>query len=226
MPPFSPASFRFLRDLAAHNTREWFAEHKPRYEAEVQQPALAFIEAFAPRLHALSAHFVADPRKSGGSLFRIHRDTRFSKDKRPYKTAVGIQFRHERGRDVHCPGFYLHIEPGACFAAVGIWRPDGPTLTKLRHGMIDDPALFDEVYRGPCRASAWEPAGDALKTAPRGYPRDHPQIEDLRRKDVILAAPLTQTQVCGPGLVGAYERLCAGAFPLVRWQCEELDLPV
>src|SRR3954470_21671845 len=96
-PSFSPALFTFLRDLAANNDREWFAANKARYVAEVQEPALAFIEDVGMRLpEEISPHFVADPRTTGGSLFRIYRDTRFSKDKTPYKTHCGVQFRHAR----------------------------------------------------------------------------------------------------------------------------------
>ena len=91
---FDPAFFRFLRDLKANNDREWFAANKERYEDDVRGPALDFVVEFAPQLERISRHFVADPRPSGGSLFRIHRDTRFSKDKAPYKTFTGIQFRH------------------------------------------------------------------------------------------------------------------------------------
>src|SRR5918992_6326144 len=109
-PSFTPDLFAFLRELAANNDREWFAANKTRYVADVQEPALAFIEDVGVRLPEVSGHFVADARTVGGSLFRIYRDTRFSKDKTPYKTHVGIQLRHESGKDVHAPGFYLHLE--------------------------------------------------------------------------------------------------------------------
>src|SRR4051794_18703539 len=132
-PSFSPALFAFLSELADHNDRAWFAAHKSRYVAEVQEPALAFVEDVGMRLpEEVSRHMVADPRPSGGSLFRIHRDVRFSKDKSPYKTHVGIQFRHERTRDAHAPGFYLHLEPGSVFLACGTWRPERDTLHAIR----------------------------------------------------------------------------------------------
>src|ERR1051325_7956607 len=92
---FGPELFSFLGDLRANNNREWFAANKQRYEEQLLEPALAFIEAFAPRLEKISPHFRADPSPSGGSLFRIYRDTRFAKDKTPYKTNLGIHFRHE-----------------------------------------------------------------------------------------------------------------------------------
>ncbi|MDH5761095.1 MAG: TIGR02453 family protein, partial [Gemmatimonadota bacterium] len=132
-PYFGKATFDFLADLAAHNDRDWFAAHKADYESAVKEPALRFIQDFTPHLEALSPHFHAGPR----SLFRIHRDTRFSNDKRPYKTHTGIHFRHDTDRDVHKPGFYLHIEPEGCFAGLGIWRPDAPTLRAVREHMAE-----------------------------------------------------------------------------------------
>src|SRR5688572_4758258 len=117
---FTPATFRFLRELARHNERDWFNTNKARFVSDVQEPALQFIADFAPKLEKLSPHFVADPRPQGGSLFRIYRDTRFSKDKTPYKTHVAMRFNHEAGPDVHAPGFYIHIEPGSSYAGVGL----------------------------------------------------------------------------------------------------------
>ncbi|HZD04000.1 MAG TPA: TIGR02453 family protein, partial [Longimicrobiales bacterium] len=136
---FSPALFRFLQDLADHNDRDWFDANRHRYEEDVREPALRFILAFGPRLKEISPHFRADPRKQGGSLFRIHRNLRFQPDAPPYKTHTGIQFRHEAGRDAHAPGFYLHLEPGGCFVGVGTWRPDSTTLKVIREAIVADP---------------------------------------------------------------------------------------
>ncbi len=112
----------FLDELSRNNKREWFQANRSRYEQDVLQPALAFIETMAKPLEKISPHFCAVPKRMGGSLMRPYRDVRFSKDKRPYKTNVGIQFRHEAGRDVHAPGFYFPIEPDEAFLGVGIWH--------------------------------------------------------------------------------------------------------
>ncbi len=105
LTPFSPGFFRFLRELKANNRREWFEANKQRYEAEVKGPMLRFIAEFGARLRTVSKHFDADPRPVGGSMFRIYRDTRFAKDKSPYKTAVAEHFPHRAGgKDVHAPG--------------------------------------------------------------------------------------------------------------------------
>ena len=216
---FAPELFRFLKDLKANNDRAWFAENKDRYEREVREPALAFVEDFAPHLHDISPHFVADPRPSGGSLFRIHRDTRFSKDKAPYKTQVGIHFRHERAKDAHTPGFYLHLQPGSVFAAVGIWHPDAPALTNIREAIVADPQAWRRASEGV------RLGGESLKRAPAGFDPEHPLVEDLKRKDFIASVELTQKEACSAGFLERFAGTCRETSPLVRFLCEALDLP-
>ena len=133
---FQPSLFEFLEQLADNNNRPWFLENKPRYQRDVLVPALAFIRAFEPRLKKISRYFVASDRRAGGSLIRVYRDTRFHKDGEPYKTNVGIQFRHEQGRDIHAPGFYVHIAPGECFLAVGASTP----VATARHDQSFQPS--------------------------------------------------------------------------------------
>ena len=139
VPGFQPTLFEFLEELADNNNRPWFQENKGRYEREVLEPALAFIRAFQPRLQRISPYFVASDRRIGGSLMRVYRDTRFVKDGEPYKTNVGIQFRHELGRDIHAPGFYVHIAPGECFLAVGLWRPEPEPFGQIRQAIAEWP---------------------------------------------------------------------------------------
>jgi uncharacterized protein (TIGR02453 family) len=144
---FRPELFEFLRQLRRHNNREWFAKNKVRYQEVVVEPALLFIGSFAPRLAKISPFFLADPRPMRGSLFRIYRDTRFSPDKRPFKTHIGIHFSHSSGKDAHAPLFYLHLEPENCFAAAGVWHSDNSALTKIRSTIIDNPAPWAKVRR-------------------------------------------------------------------------------
>jgi uncharacterized protein (TIGR02453 family) len=218
---FGPELFDFLRDLKANNDRAWFTANKDRYEREVRNAALDFIEDFAPHLEEISSHFVADPRPSGGSLFRIHRDTRFSKDKSPYKPYTGIQFRHELGKDAHAPGFYLHLEPGSVFAGAGIWHPDQPTLARIREAIARDP----EGWRVATAGERFRLAGDSLKRAPAGFDPEHPLIEDLKRKDFIGVMTLTEKQVCARGFVERFAQTCRDASPLVRFLCAAVDAP-
>lgn len=216
---FAPAAFAFLRELAANNNREWFRANKSRYESEVRDPALRFVSDFAPRLKQISPRFRADPRANGGSLFRIYRDVRFSKDKRPYKTHTGIQFRHEAGKDAHAPGFYLHLEPNRCFAACGMWRPAGPALRQLREALVDDPEGWRRAAQDKHFRRNFTLSGDSLVRAPRGFDPTHPLLEDLKRKDFIGVARLAEGAVTADGFLDEFYALCRAAAPFQRWLC-------
>ncbi len=114
---------------------------------------------------------------------RVYRDTRFANDKTPFKTNVGIQFRHELGKDVHAPGFYLHIEPGNCFLGAGIWRPESKVLAAIREFIADNPNGWREAVGARAFKKDWELVGTTLVRPPRGFEPDHPLIVDLKRKD-------------------------------------------
>jgi uncharacterized protein (TIGR02453 family) len=217
---FRPELFRFLSELKANNDRAWFTANKERYENDVRGPALDFVADFAGPLEKISAHFVADPRPSGGSLFRIHRDTRFSKDKSPYKPYVGIRFSHEQAKDAHAPGFYLHLQPRGVFAAAGIWHPDTQTLARIREAIAADPA----AWRRATARKSWTLTGDSLKRAPAGFDPEHPLIEDLKRKDFVGFVELTQKDVCAPGFVERFAGICRELSPLVRFLCAAVDV--
>ena len=224
-PHFRPAFFKFLRDLQANNDRAWFQANKSRYEAEVKQPAQAFISDFGPRLRKISRHFVADPRPVGGSLFRIYRDVRFSKDKSPYKTNCAMQFRHRQAKDIHAPGYYLSLSPGEVYVGAGIYHPDGKALQRIRAAIAGDPARWRRILRAPAFAERFELGGESLKRAPKGFDPDHPLIEDLRRKDFFGATQLTRKAVYAADFVDDYARLCRAASPLVRFLCEAVGAP-
>jgi uncharacterized protein (TIGR02453 family) len=221
---FSPALFAFLRELRDHNTREWFGANKRRYVEDVQEPAVRFVAALEKPLARISPNFRADARPVGGSLFRIHRDVRFSKDKTPYKTHVGIQFRHRSAADVHAPGFYLHLEPGSSFAAVGIWHPDGATQRAIRDAIAGDGRAWRRATGGAF-AKTHTLTGDSLKRAPAGFAPDHPLIEDLKRRDFVAETPLSEDDITSPGFVEGYTRLCRTAVPFLRFLCDATGTP-
>ena len=223
--PFRPALFRFLKELAENNDRDWFQDNKGRYEEVARGPAMEFIAAVAPGLARVSKHIRADPRPVGGSLFRIHRDVRFSKDKSPYKTHVGIHFRHEAAKDVHAPGYYLHLEPGGIFFGCGIWHPDAKTAHRIRQAIVDDPAAWRRAIRAKRFAARLTLGGEALKRPPRDFPPDHPLVEDLKRKDFIADAFLKQRDVTRPDFHGDFVELCKDGQPLMRFLCKALELP-
>jgi uncharacterized protein (TIGR02453 family) len=161
---FGPGLFKFLRDLKRHNNREWFEKNKPRYVAEVETPMLAFIEALGERLPVLCPGYVANPRRAGGSMFRIYRDTRFSADKTPYKTWLGARFTHRKAtRDMHAPAFYLHLAVDESYGGGGLYHADTPTLTRIRQRIVAQPKAWGAVLK-----SGVELEGDTLKRPPPG----------------------------------------------------------
>jgi len=189
-----PALFDFFRELSDNNNRDWFNENRSRYEQDVKNPLLQFITDFAGPLHTISPHFLAIPR-IGGSLFRIYRDVRFSKDKRPYKEAAGIHFRHEAGKDVHAPGFYLHLQPGEVFAAIGIWAPGSKELFKIRQQIVNESDQWTRISRNPDFLKIFSKGYDhqKLKRAPKGFDPNHPLIEDLKCKHFVASSPLSES---------------------------------
>jgi uncharacterized protein (TIGR02453 family) len=222
---FSPELFSFLADLRANNTREWFADNKHRYEDDLLEPALAFINDFAPRLEKISPHFRADARPMGGSLFRIYRDTRFSKDKSPYKTNLGIHFRHERAKDAHAPGYYLHIGPGDAAAGAGIWHPPTEAVTRIREAIVAEPERWRRATRTGAFAKRLELGGDSLKRVPPWADPMHPFAEDLKRKDFFGWARLSERNVVAPGFLDEYARICQAAAALMQFLCDALEVP-
>ena len=234
---FDAATFKFLRALARNNRREWFLAHKSDYEELVKAPCLRLVGDLAAPLAALSPQLLADPRPVGGSLFRIHRDTRFSQDKSPYKTYAGMTFFHAATRRtarglagtaalgrLDAPVLYLHLQPGAGFAGGGIWHPQPPTLKRLREFIADNPSSWKAATRGPAFTRVFALTGGSLARAPRGYDPSHPLIADLKRTDLIATAPLSDAELMRadlPQLLLRRFRLLRG---LLEWQCLALGL--
>ena len=207
---FSRSLFGFLEELRCNNRREWFEANRARYERDVREPMLAFITDFAPRLRKISPKLIADPRPSGGSMFRIYRDVRFSPDKKPYKT--------------HAPGFYVHLEPSGVFAAAGIWHPDPATLATIRDFIVNHPAQWkkainDAKFRQLCALE-----GDMLSRPPKGYDPRHPLIDDLKRKDFIAVTNLDLTDALSPLFIDRFTAACIASSPLMRFLTKALGL--
>ncbi|MDF1562802.1 MAG: DUF2461 domain-containing protein [Deltaproteobacteria bacterium] len=222
---FSPALFAYLKDLKRNNDRAWFKEHQDRYESALREPSLAFIRDFEAPLEAISPHFVASAKKVGGSLFRIQRDTRFGKDKTPYKTQVGIHFRHEQAKSAHAPGFYLHLEPGECFVGVGLWRPDPPVARQIRAAIAEDPKAWKKAISGKAFTASFALSGESLKRTPKPWSDDHPAAEDLRRKDFIAVKQVSVAAVTSPGFLKEVAKDFKSAAPLMRFLCQAVDVP-
>lgn len=216
---FTPDLFRFLTRLKRNNKREWFQAHKEEYLSCAHRPAIQFITDFAGRLYEIAPYLLADPRGSRGSLFRIYRDTRFASDKRPYKTHLAMRFSH-RGKDVHSPGFYLHLEPGGCFAASGLWHPESPTLLRVRNAIVER----SDEWRTVRKLLNWDDA-TKLSRPPRGFPCDHEFIEDLKLRDLGTAIGFTDAQVCSPRFMTIFATACRKMSPLAKFLSSALGLP-
>ena len=214
----------FLKKLAANNERAWFNANMDKYEAYIREPALAFIADMGPELTKISPHFRAMAKKTGGSLMRVYRDTRFAKEKIPYKTNVGIQFRHELGKDVHAPGFYLHIEPGRCFVGAGIWHPEPKALAKIRDFIADNPHAWKAAQKYRPFKQNFRLGGDTLSRPPRGYAADHELIEDLKRKDFIAFADVDDKAINDKAFVKTAARAFKQTEPLMSYLCMALDV--
>ncbi|MFI5371836.1 MAG: DUF2461 domain-containing protein, partial [Candidatus Eisenbacteria bacterium] len=181
MKYFGPEALAFFRGLARNNRKPWFESHRDDYERSVKQPMAELVAEMDLRLGGFAPEIVGDPKRS---VFRIHRDIRFSHDKSPYKTNAGCWFFHGHGsskvgREAHGggAGFYFHLQPGASFAGGGCWMPPRPALQKFRAAIADDPRRFEQLALSPSlRRFGGLSESHTLKRAPRGYGDDHPAV--------------------------------------------------
>jgi len=222
---FGADTIGFLQQLAKNNNRDWFVENKSRYEGCVVDPAFQFISAMGGELNSISTHFEAIPRKQGGSLMRVYRDTRFAKDKTPYKTNIGIQFRHEVGKDVHAPGYYLHIEPTSIFVGVGMWHPESSALRAIRERIVGRPDEWKEIVFDRRFRTTYELQGDSLKNPPRGFDPELPHMEDLKRKDHMAVMPLSLIDISEARFTKKLARELKKATPYMEFLCKAVDVP-
>lgn len=221
---FTDKTFKFLRGLARNNEREWFQAHKEDYEQYLKLPFQRLITDVQPDLLAVSEHYRADPKGVGGSLFRIHRDTRFSNDKTPYKPWGGARFFHARNKQVEAPSFYLHVQPGRSFVGAGVWHPAPDTQRKIRQFLFDNPGSWKAATRSPTFQRRYVMDGETLVRPPRGFPADHELIDDIKRKDFVAGAPLEDSVILGPKLRQTMAEHFRGLAPFVDYLCAALDL--
>jgi len=221
---FEPATLRFLTELKANNNREWFKEHKSRYEEGVLDVALRFIISMQDPLADLAPRFTAVPTRIGGSLMRVYRDTRFSKNKLPYKTNIGIQFRHEQAKDVHSPGYYVHIEPDELFLGVGMWRPDSDPLRGIRERIAAQPAEWRRAMHNQPFARNFSLGGESLTRPPRGFDKDLECIEDIKRKSFIAVRQLDVEDCLRPQFQRTVEASFTSAEPFMRFLCKAVGV--
>lgn len=222
---FKPESLKFLHELKANNNREWFNENKSRYEEQVLDVALRFIQSMQDPLAEFAPHFTAIPKRMGGSLMRVYRDTRFSKNKTPYKTNIGIQFRHEQARDVHAPGYYVHIDPDEVFLGAGMWRPAPDALRGIRQRISDKPLEWERCRDDKSFRRNFHLGGETLSRPPRGFDKDHPQIEDIKRKDFIAVKTMSLDDALQPRFQQKVETAFKAARPYMQFLCKAVNVP-
>jgi uncharacterized protein (TIGR02453 family) len=223
-PHFTPEFFKFLRQLKRHNNREWFLAHKQQYERDVRDPFLRFIEDFRPRLLKISPHFIADPRRSGGSLLRIYRDMRFVPTATLIRRWPPPAFPMQPGNK-RPVGFYLHLEPGASFLGGGLWHPDPETRNSVRAAIVKDPAQWRKILTNKRFRSFCELSGESAQRMPPGIDPKHPLAEDLKRKDFITVTYYTEAQICSAGFLEQLTQSVEAAAPFIRFLTAALSLP-
>ncbi|MEM8770288.1 MAG: DUF2461 domain-containing protein [Pseudomonadota bacterium] len=218
--------FKFFAELKANNNREWFNDNKQRFRESVQEPLAAFVEVMAPRLKKVSKHIVADPRLNGGSVFRIYKDVRFSKDKTPYKTHGAVQFRHALGKDAHAPGFYVHLDPEEIFYGGGVWQPPSPALLKIRETIRDKGAAWKKATAGAAFEKRFGALrGEQLKRPPRGFDAEETHIDDIKRKSFFAMAEGKPAQTKKSAFVDDVDSAFKDAKPLMKFLCDALGAP-
>lgn len=228
-----PGALRFLRGLARHNDRDWFEAHRADYEGAVLQPLRAFVDEMDARLAAIAPEFVGDRRRS---VFRIHRDVRFSRDKRPYKTNAACWLFHRdvgRTKGPHsaaaAAGFYFHLAPGNCFAGGGCWLPPAPALRTLRAALVEDPDGFAATVRTRdfvARVGALdEDEGTMLARPPRGFPDDGPAAAWLRYRSFTATEAYADAEATAADVVDRAERTVRALVPMARWLNDALGHP-
>lgn len=223
---FDPSVQAFLLELKKNNNKEWFSDNKPRYKNDVVGPMTDFITAMSTPLKGISKHYIADPRGNGGSMFRIYRDVRFSKDKTPYKEHVACQFRHEAGKDAHAPGFYIHLGTDEVIFGGGIWQPPADALYKIRDRIRTHPAEWKKVIEDKTLNATFDGiAGDGLSRPPKGFEKDLPYIEDIKRKSFFAMRHEEAGFAYQPGFFDEVVSTLNTTRPLMRFICKAMDLP-
>lgn len=222
---FTSEAIQFLADLAEHNDRAWFQPRKADYERLLKEPMERLVVALGERFVARDIPLLADPKRSP---FRIYLDTRFSRDKSPYKTHVAASFGWldaagvagaEAADGPHGSGGYFNFQPGEMYVGGGMWMPEKPRLDAFRRAVLDEPGRVREALEDAGFVAWFGGANghDELKRVPPGYPRDHPMADLFRWKDVVFGRRLSDDEVCSPDLPDRLADGYAAALPVFRF---------
>lgn len=221
MSQIKTSNFEFLKLLKANNHRDWFNAHKDRYLQELAQ-----MEAFAGALlDEMQKHDVLETISGKKSLQRIYRDTRFSKEKTPYKNHWGGNFvratRYRRG------GYYYHIEPGNSFVGGGFWGPNNDDLKRIREDVAFDATPLRKILADPNFVQNFGTLqGEQLKLMPKGFPADHPDIDLLKYKQFLLIRHFSDHEVIDPDFVNNANEAFKAMRPFLDYMSQVLTTDV
>lgn len=219
-PYFRPEALMFLRNLAKHNDREWFTPRKAQFEAELKEPMLAIVRRITDAMMDFAPNHVRPAEKS---LFRIYRDTRFSKDKRPYKTHVAAWWSHQGLQKTSGAGYYFHVSAKDVVIAAGAYMPEKEQLAAIRHWLLENHVEFRKLLRrAALRKLFVEFEGNALTRPPKGFPTDHPALDLIQCRQWGLATTLPAKAALDAGFAAMIIRHFKLAAPVV----DALNTPI
>lgn len=197
-PGFPPEALQFFRGLARHNNRDWFQPRKPIFEEQVKRPMMELVEALNARMRRFAPDYVTDPDKA---IYRIYRDTRFSKDKTPYKDHIAASFRRRGAGPRQDGGYYLHVSHKEVAVGGGVYMPEPPALLGIRQHVAARHQEFSRILAArPVRRLMGDLQGGQLTRVPKGFCADHPAANLLRFKDFILYVTLPPELATTPQL--------------------------
>lgn len=214
---FSPNAIKFLKGLARHNDRDWFEARRDVYEAELKTPMLAFIDALNHEMLSFAPDHVRDPKKV---MMRIYRDTRFAKDKRPYKRQIAAWWARYGMEKTSGGGYYMHVHPDQVMIAGGVYMPERAQLLAIREWLADNHVEYRKMLKAALRTkvagigvSLIDP--QALTRMPKGFAADHPADELLRARNWGVHLLLPGSAALEPSLVKNVARGFKAAAPLI-----------
>ena len=220
LPYLRPEALKFLRNLARHNDRAWFQPRKEEFDALLREPMLAIVRKVTEAMLDFAPNHVRPAEKS---LFRIYRDTRFSNDKRPYKTHVAAWWSHQGLQKTSGAGYYFHVSPKEVIVAAGAYMPEKEQLAAIRHWLLDHHAEFRKLIQNKRVRSTFEEfEGNALTRPPKGFPAEHPGMDLIRCRQWGLAATLAPAAALKPDFAAVLVRYFKLAAPVV----DALNTPI
>lgn len=222
---FPKEGLNFLKQLSSNNNKEWFKAHKEDYQKNLQMPAQGFVEAMGKKLQTMNPNIRFDTRTNGsGSLMRIYRDIRFSKDKTPYKTAIAGMFWEGEGKKTESSSFGFHMEPDGMKLMAGMWGFPKPALLAFREGVDDEKmgAKLEKALQKVMGSGEYKISGEHYKRVPREYDSEHPRADLLRYNHLYVypAQPIPASVVTSEKLVDAFYKHCQAMAPVQEWLVE------